>query len=179
MSENSANLFIGTKMLFGTVMTLGAYNVLRGWELPENEQKETEGYLVEYLDSDNQNHPDYPHYISWSPKKEFENAYRKTDGMNFGLAIEAMKKGLKVARVGWNGKGMFCIYVPGTKNVVFTEGSAYEVALRNYIYEGDIVSEILPHFDMFTINNEGRHAFLPGWLASQSDMAASDWVIVE
>ena len=30
--------------------------------------------------------------------------------MNFGQAIEALKNGKKVARVGWNGKGMFFVY---------------------------------------------------------------------
>ncbi len=28
-------------------------------------------------------------------------------GMVFGLAVEAMKRGAKVARTGWNGKGMW------------------------------------------------------------------------
>ena len=32
--------------------------------------------------------------------------------MNFGQAIEALKNGKKVARIGWNGKGMFLYYVP-------------------------------------------------------------------
>lgn len=32
--------------------------------------------------------------------------------MNFGQAIEALKNGKKVARTGWNGKGMFLYYVP-------------------------------------------------------------------
>ena len=35
------------------------------------------------------------------------NAYRRCDNMTFGIAIEALKKGKKVARAGWNGKGMF------------------------------------------------------------------------
>ena len=38
--------------------------------------------------------------------------------------------------------------------------------------------EILPHFDMYTINAHGRRAMLPGWLASQSDMDATDYYIV-
>lgn len=42
-----------------------------------------EGYKVRYQDG----------YESWSPKDVFEEAYRKTDGMTFGLALEAMKKG--------------------------------------------------------------------------------------
>lgn len=50
------------------------------------------GYKVIYEDG----------YESWSPKDVFESAYRKTDGMSFGLALEAMKKGLKVCFEGWN-----------------------------------------------------------------------------
>ena len=34
--------------------------------------------------------------------------------MNFGQAIEALKNGKKVARVGWNGKGMFLYMTPGS-----------------------------------------------------------------
>ena len=46
-------------------------------------------------------------YESWSPKDVFEAAYHETDGMNFGLAIEAAKMGKKIARKGWNGKGIY------------------------------------------------------------------------
>ena len=60
------------------------------------------GYKVRYPDG----------YESWSPKNVFEEAYRPIDGMNFGLAIEAAKKGAKITRRGWNGKGMFLYYVP-------------------------------------------------------------------
>ena len=34
--------------------------------------------------------------------------------MDFGKAIEALKAGKKVAREGWNGKGMFLFLVPGS-----------------------------------------------------------------
>ena len=53
-----------------------------------------EGYKVRYPDG----------YESFSPKAVFEAAYRPIDSMNFGLAIEAMKKGQKCRRAGWNGK---------------------------------------------------------------------------
>ena len=91
-----------------------------------------------------------------------------------------MKKGFKVARTGWNGKGMFCIYVPGTDQVTFTINTPYAKALSNLADEhGNVYDQIiLPHFDMYTINAEGRRAMLPGWLASQSDIAADDWQIV-
>lgn len=52
-------------------------------------------------------------YESWSPKKQFEEAYRDCMGMTFGIALELLKKGCKVAREGWNGKGMFVVYQKG------------------------------------------------------------------
>lgn len=94
-------------------------------------------------------------------------------GMSFGLAIQALKMGKRVARAGWNGKGMWLVLVPGTPSAQLREGSPYHTAL------GLAECEILPHIDMWTINAEGRRAMLPGWLASQSDMLADDWLLVE
>jgi Protein of unknown function (DUF2829) len=93
--------------------------------------------------------------------------------MNFGQAIEALESGKKVSRAGWNGKGMWLVLVPGTPEAHLTANSPYALAL------GSNICEILPHIDMWTINAEGRRAMLPGWLASQSDMLAKDWEIVQ
>ena len=87
--------------------------------------------------------------------------------MNFGEAIKHLKTGKKLARSGWNGKGMFFIYVAGTKDVKLTEDSAY---YRAGLKEVDIN----PHIDMYTANGTMQ----PGWLASQSDLLAEDWEIV-
>ncbi|UZD96259.1 DUF2829 domain-containing protein [Pseudomonas corrugata] len=92
--------------------------------------------------------------------------------MSFGTAIVALKAGGKVARAGWNGKGMWLVLVPGTPAAQLREGSPYHAAL------GLAECEVLPHIDMWTINAEGRRAMLPGWLASQSDMLADDWQLV-
>ena len=63
--ENKLKTYIGVKMLCATMMTLGEYNKLQGWTIPENEDPEAEGYLVVYPDG----------YKSWSPKEAFEAAY--------------------------------------------------------------------------------------------------------
>jgi hypothetical protein len=89
--------------------------------------------------------------------------------MNFGEAIAALKSGKKVSRARWNGKGMFLIYVPGTKDAKLNEGTPYEKALNSNIVT------INPHIDMYTATGE----FQPGWLASQTDMLSDDWGIVE
>lgn len=89
--------YIGTKIISAKPMTRGAYNQYRGWTLPEDENPADEGYLVEYQDSPTKNTPDHDNYVSWSPKDVFDRAYRKTSGMSFGLAVEAMKKGCCVS----------------------------------------------------------------------------------
>lgn len=165
------NIYIGVKQIRAKAMTREEYNKLRGWTVPADENPYDSGYLVEYLDGGKPCHPDFAGYISWSPKDVFERSYRVTSGMTFGLAIEALKMGEKVTRAGWNGKGMWLVLVPGTKDVNFTEGSPYMKAGLTY-------ADILPHIDMYTVNAEGRRAMLPGWLASQTDMLSEDWAVV-
>lgn len=95
------------------------------------------------------------------------------EGLSFGGAIAALKDGNRVSRSGWNGKGMWLVLVHGTPSAQLSEDSPYRTAT------GLPECEILPHIDMWTINSSGRRAMLPGWLASQSDMLADDWLIVE
>ncbi|WP_292362999.1 Gp49 family protein [Mesorhizobium sp.] len=70
--------YIGTKVINAIPMDRLAYNQLRGWKLPANENGADEGYLVEYTDRiENPPHvPGFRGYISWSPKDVFERAYR-------------------------------------------------------------------------------------------------------
>lgn len=103
---------------------------------------------------------------------DFHIDYPKETSMNFSQALEALKAGKKVARAGWNGKGMWLILVPGTPVAELREGTPYRDAL------GAERCEILPHIDMWTVNSSGRQAMLPGWLASQSDMLSDDWSVV-
>ena len=58
-------------------MNLGDYNTLRGWKIKENENPDTEGYLVEYLDYplETKLHKDFDNHISWSPKDVFDGGY--------------------------------------------------------------------------------------------------------
>lgn len=154
-------------------MTRYEYNTYRGWTVPADEDGADEGYLVEYVDGGQANHAAHKGYVSWSPAAVFERSYQGVDAMSFGHAIEALKAGQRVARKGWNGKGMWLVLVPGSKDVALRAGTPYERAL------GDVPPiEILPHIDMWTVNAEGRRAMLPGWLASQSDMLANDWTVV-
>lgn len=161
--------YIGTKLIDAIPMSRQEYNDYRKWTLPDDENGSDEGYLVEYKDGGLQNHPNHEGYVSWSPKEQFEKAYRSTSGVNFGLAIEALRKGRKVAREGWNGKGMWLILVPGSPSIKPVAGTPYSNA---GITEP---TNINPHIDMFTAQGDMQ----PGWLASQPDMLAEDWVVVD
>ena len=86
--------------------------------------------------------------------------------MNFGEAIEALKKGEAVGRSGWNGKGMFLLYVQYSNSV--------EAESNPHCHYHNVRFDGLPWIGMKTADNK----FVP-WLASQTDMLAEDWGIVE
>jgi hypothetical protein len=71
--------YIGTKAVRATPMTRLAYTQLRGWMLPDDENGADEGFLVEYIDGGQANHPAFEGYVSWSPKEVFERAYRLSE----------------------------------------------------------------------------------------------------
>lgn len=86
---------------------------------------------------------------------------------DFGLAIVALKQGKRVAREGWNGKGMFLFLVPGSRFTVNRE------PLMSIMGEGTQV-DYHAHIDMKT-----AQGYVVPWLASQSDMLAEDWMLVD
>ena len=97
---------------------------------------------------------------------------------SFGEAIKYLKRGFKVARQGWNGKGMFLWLKPAAtiKKEWCRDPMLLECIEKNG-NEGEI--EALGTVCMFTHDSTGRNAILTGWLASQSDMLLEDWCIVE
>jgi hypothetical protein len=156
---------IGVKLINATPMDRKTYNELRGWEVPVNENPADDGYLVEYVDGGQSNHPDFIGYISWSPADVFDRAYRPVEGMTFGLAIEALKQGKKVSRAGWNGKGMFVYYVPANSYPVQTG------AAKSHFGEGAMV----PYNAYMAIKNVDNT--VSTWVPSVNDVLAEDWSI--
>lgn len=79
--------------------------------------------------------------------------------MNFGQAIEAMKQGNKVARLGWNGRGIFIsLQTPDVRSKMTSP----------YIY--------IDTTGLMTDNKDASKSLVP-WLASQTDMLSNDWSI--
>jgi hypothetical protein len=90
--------------------------------------------------------------------------------LNFGEAIEVLKQGKKVAREGWNGKGMYLVLMEGYPS---TAANAMTREKHN-LPEGSLVT-VNPYIVMKTATGELQ----PGWLASQTDMLANDWQIIK
>lgn len=155
--DSNMKKYIGTKVIKAKPMTRGEYNEYRGWQIPENENPEDEGYLVVYVDSDN--------YESWSPRDVFDRAYHACDaGLTFGSAIELLKMGYKVKRKGWNGKNQ---YIELASNISYKDAS------------GEIINCEHDAIGNAAIAFVGTSGVQMGWLASQADMLAEDWVVIE
>ena len=126
-------------------------------------------------------HVVYSHdYASWSPKASFEEGYHeiedysnesnesdeqetlKSTEMSFGEALTAIQNGLKVARHGWNGKGMYLVYFSPLEHGF---ADAFEI-------RGEM-KPLLPFIVMKTADD----MYVP-WLASQADMLSNDWEIL-
>jgi hypothetical protein len=86
--------------------------------------------------------------------------------MTFGGALETLKAGKRVARRGWNGKGMWIALVPQWE---WMAGGPDPVSGTTFLPP----LELLPWIGMKTADN----GFVP-WLASQTDLLAEDWAIV-
>ena len=92
----------------------------------------------------------------------------------FGDAIEALKQNKRVARIGWNGKNMFLFFLPaGTVPTKAIQDSNLRQVIESQL-DGETF-EALGSIRMFTADKK----ILTGWLASQTDMLAEDWVIYD
>lgn len=89
--------------------------------------------------------------------------------MNIGEAVAALKDGKKVAREGWNGKGMWLCFMPG---VTIAEGIV-NGRTKKFVPAGDL--NVGGYIVMWT----AQGVWQPGWLASQPDLLAEDWVVVD
>lgn len=90
-------------------------------------------------------------------------------GMDIGGAIRVLRDGGRVARVGWNGKGMWLAYQKAYPDGIPINANT---AAATGIPEGT-VRRFLPYLMMCTADG----SFVP-WLASQTDILATDWVVV-
>ena len=93
-----------------------------------------------------------------------EEQKASAEGMNFSAALAAVKAGLRVARAGWNGKGMYVFLAEILE--IHTDADLSEFADQNVE-----VSDVL-------VLRTAQKTLQPGWLATQSDILAEDWHIL-
>lgn len=90
--------------------------------------------------------------------------------MDFGTALDAVKVGHKIARTGWNGKGMFVVLQKGYPDGI---GINKNTAEATGIPEGTVCT-----FDPYLMMYTAQGSFVP-WLVSQTDLLKDDWNIVK
>lgn len=84
--------------------------------------------------------------------------------MNFGSAIETVKSGKKASRAGWNGKGQ---YIQLATCVSYKTASGETVNVNHDAIGNNAIAFV------------GTSGVQLGWLASQADMLAEDWQLVD
>lgn len=141
--------YIGTKTVKAKKCSIKEAAEFLGKPIVVNEPH-IEVYVVEYKDG----------YRSWSPVGAFEDAYRPTDGLTFGIALELMKQGKKVARKGWNGAGMSLQYQFPDKNNKMSFPYLY-LTIRDGAQDCEEGERRLP------------------WQPAQVDMHKEDWFMLD
>lgn len=113
------------------------------------------------------------------------------ENQNFGQALEAVKQGKLVTREGWNGKGMFVFMRPADElpiSFVVEKIKSLPQSVKSYYYkacvdengtvleakENDVVK-----FTAYLCMKAADGTIVNGWLASQTDMLAEDWCILD
>lgn len=99
------------------------------------------------------------------------------DNKTFGEALAALKQGKRVARSGWNGKGMFIYLNRGSSEHLSPDRSLHREGIPEGLFElGDTGTVTrLPNLNMKAASG----STVTGWLASQTDVLAEDWEVLE
>jgi hypothetical protein len=81
--------------------------------------------------------------------------------LDFGQALQALRGGERVTRRGWNGRGMWLALIRDSRAQLLEAGIFRAVAMAPFIMMRTATAEFVP------------------WLASQTDLVAVDWLVVE
>ena len=113
---------------------------------------------------------------------------------NFGVALEALKNGKRIAREGWNGKGMFVFMRPADSihiSKVIHRVKSLPESVKNFyrqdildndgneISEDNLSTDDVVKFTAYLCLKAADGTIVNGWLASQTDMLAEDWIILD
>lgn len=111
---------------------------------------------------------------------------------SFGDAIEALKRGKRVARVGWNGTGMFVFMRPADElhiDMVIDKVKSLPQSVKDYYLQDVLDSEenrMFPapanevvEFTPYLCLKDANGRVVNGWLATQTDILSEDWIVLD
>lgn len=121
-----------------------------------------------------------------------ESEERPRFSLSFGEALEAIKNGKRATREGWNGKGMFIFMRPADElhiDIVIDKIKSLPQSVKDYylqdvtpddgvrIYPADEEEKVI--FTAYLCMKDAQGRVVNGWLASQTDILAEDWEILD
>ena len=159
---NPAMFYIRMNMVEMEPMTLHQFDDFKN---REHTGENADGYKITYADG----------YVSWCPKAVSEKVSipcGDNRGLPFGYAIAMCQyNGKKIKRAGWNGDGQYVRY---EEVLAFEDG-------KPHLEEQNPGVGVESRCFVFHFKNRhtGETGIQVGWLASQGDMKANDWVVLE
>lgn len=101
----------------------------------------------------------------------------KRHQLDFSYALVAVKNGQRIERRGWNGRDMWVFLHPALRPLPYLPGAGLA---RDYIVPGadDCAMGYTINICPFLCMRAADGTFVP-WLASQTDILADDWSVVE
>lgn len=112
------------------------------------------------------------------------------ESLSFGAALEVAKNGGRIARQGWNGKGMFVFMRPADElhiDFVVNKVKSLPQSVKDYYRQDmfDVNGNPLPFdekdvvkFTAYLCMKAADGTIVNGWLASQTDMLSNDWTVL-
>lgn len=91
--------------------------------------------------------------------------------LDFSDALRQLKGGARICRAGWNGKGMWLCLSPGGE---IPAGDFWAAPNKAFAVQNGGSAVVLPYITMKTADN----CIVP-WLASQTDVLAEDWLVLD
>lgn len=168
-------------------MTRNEYCDITGNKIPAGADPDAPGFMIVNANISECNVEGFDGFVSWLPLDAFGEVYNPLAtpinveinakySLSFSSALEWLKQGKRVARNGWNGKGMFLMMVKGESvteqiNDCYGDPNRYEVGQDGY-EKGQSIP-VLDAIYMKTADNK-----LVPWVASQTDMLSEDWTVV-
>lgn len=110
------------------------------------------------------------------------------ENQNFGAALEAVKNGKRASRLGWNGKNMFIFQRPADNlevGFIIDKVKSLPQSVKDFFAAKDAqqapseqgLSKV--QFTAYLCMYAADGSIVNGWLASQTDMLANDWCILD